>query len=81
MQSPFPTRLHKKNLGSDPDRDEKSIRLTVENKINSSLGSQLTDNTERTRYLFRKKELFSSFLRGPEANSYAVTEGTETSWA
>ena len=73
MQSPFPTRLQKKNLGSDPDQDEKSIRLTVENKINSSLGSQPTDYSER-------KNCFFSFLRGPEADSYTVTEGTETSW-
>ena len=60
-----------KFLGNDPDQDAKSFLLTVENKINFSLGSQQTDIAERTSYLFRKKALFSSLFRGPAAEWYA----------
>ena len=55
----FPDLALDKFSGNDPDQDVKSFLLTVENKIDFSLGS-----------LFRKKALFSSLLRGPAAEWY-----------
>ena len=66
--------------GNDPDQDAKSFLLTVENKINFSLGSRPTDNAERARYLFRKKALFSSLLRGPAAEWYAESTNDAATW-
>ena len=66
-------------LGDNPDQDAKSFLLTVENKINFSLGSQPTDNTERAGCLFRKK-LFCSLLRGPAAEWYADSIGDAATW-
>ena len=56
--------------GNDPDQDVKSFLLTVENKIEFSLGSPPNDAGEAAKYLFRKKALFSSLLRGPAAEWY-----------
>ena len=56
--------------GNDPDQDVKSFLLTIENKIDFSLGSPPNDAGEAVRHLFRKKALFSSLLRGPAAEWY-----------
>ena len=56
--------------GKDPDQDVKSFLLTVENKIDFSLGSPPNAADDAARYLFRKKALFSSLLRGPAAEWY-----------
>ena len=56
--------------GNDPDQDVKSFLLTVENKIDFSLGSPPNAADDAARYLFRKKALFSSLLRGPAAEWY-----------
>ena len=61
--------------GNDPDQDAKSFLLTVEHKTNFAYGSRPTDAAERARYLFRKKALFSSLLRGPAAEWYADSIG------
>ena len=66
--------------GNDPDQDAKSFLPTVENKINFSLGSRPTDNAERTRYLIRKKALFSSFLPGPAAEWNADSINDAATW-
>ena len=66
--------------GNDPDQDTKSFLLTVENKINFSLGARPTDIAERGRYLFRKKALFSSLLRGPAAEWYADSINDAATW-
>ena len=66
--------------GNDPDQDEKSFLLTVENKINFSLGSRPTDIAEGTGYLFRKKALFSSLLRGTAAEWYADSINDAATW-
>ena len=66
----FPDLALDKFFGNDPDQDVKSFLLTVENKIDFSLGSQPNDAGEAARYLFRKKALFSSLLRGPAAEWY-----------
>ena len=66
----FPDLALDKFSGNNPDQDVKSFLLTVENKINFSLGSPPNDTGEAARYLFRKKALFSSLLRGPAADWY-----------
>ena len=66
----FPEIALDKFSGNDSDQDVKSFLLTVENKIDFSLGSPLNDASEAARYLFRKKTLFSSLLRGPTAEWY-----------
>ena len=66
--------------GNDPDQYAKSLLLTLENKINFSLGSIPTEATERTQYLFRKKALFSSLLRGPVAEWYADSVNDAAFW-
>ena len=76
----FPDLALYKSSGNDPDQDAKSFLLTVENKINFSLGSRPTDAAERARYLFRKKALFSSLLRGPAAEWYADSIGDAATW-
>ena len=43
--------------------------------------SQPADNPKRARYLFRKKTLVSSFLRGPAAECYADSVDAADSWA
>ena len=66
--------------GNDPDQDAKSFLLTIENKINFSLGSRATDVAERSRYLFRKKAFFSSLLRGQAAEWYADSINDAPIW-
>ena len=76
----FPDLALDKFSGNDPDQDAKSFLLTVENKINFSLGSRPTDAAERAQYLLRKKALFSSLLRGPAAEWYADSINDATTW-
>ena len=76
----FPDLALNKFSGNHPDQDAKSILLTVENKINFSLGSRPTDMGERTRYLFRTKALLSSLLRGPAAEWYADSLNDAATW-
>ena len=76
----FPDLASEKFSGNDPDQDTKSFLLTVENKINFSLGSRPTDIAERTRSLFRKKALFSSLLRDPAAEWYADSINDAATW-
>ena len=66
----FPDLALDKFSGNDPDQDVKSFLLTVEYKIDFSLGSPPNDAGEAARYLFRKNALFSSLLRGPAAEWY-----------
>ena len=74
----FPDLALEKFLGNNPDQDTKSFPLTVENKINLSLGSRPTDVPERARHLLRKKALFSSLIRGPAADWYVDSIGDRT---
>ena len=76
----FPDLALEKISGNDLDQDAKSFLLTVENKINFSLGSRPTDNAEKTRYLFRKKALFPALLRGPAAEWYADSINDAATW-
>ena len=76
----FPDLALDKFSGNDPDQDAKSFLLTVENKINFSLGSRPNDMAERARYLSRKKALFSSLLRGLAAEWYADSINDAATW-
>ena len=76
----FPDLALDKFSGNDPDQDAKSFLLTVKNEINFSLGSRPTDIAEKAGYLFRKKALFSSFLRGPTAEWYADSINDAATW-
>ena len=76
----FPGLPLDKFSSNDPDQDAKSFLLTIENTINISLGSRPTNMAERTRYLFRKKALFSSLLRGPAAEWYADSIINAATW-
>ena len=69
--------------GNDPDQDVKSFLLTIENKINFSLGSAPAEQADQARYLFRKKALFSSLLRGTAAEWYEsyITQNANAEWA
>ena len=66
----FPDLALDKFSGNDPDQNVKSFLLTVENKIDFSLGSPPNVADDAARYLFRKKALFSSLLPGPAAEWY-----------
>ena len=66
----FPELALDKFSGNDPEQDVRSFLTTVENKINFSMGHEPDTDDERARYLFRKKALFSSLLRGPAAEWY-----------
>ena len=44
------------------------------------MGHEPDNNDERGRYLFRKKALFSSLLRGPAAEWYADNIRDEHDW-
>ena len=76
----YPDLAVDKFMANDPDQDAKSFLLTVEDKIDFSLGSRPTDNAERAHYLFRKKALFSSYLSGPAADWYADSEIDAATW-
>ena len=67
----IPRRGPRKFSCNDPDQDAKSFVLTVEDKINFSLGSRYC--LEKAHYLFRKKALFSSLLRGSAAEGMIKT--------
>ena len=66
----FPDLALDKFSGNDPEQNVRSFLTTVENKINFSMGHEPDNDDERARYLFRKKALFSSLLRGPAAEWY-----------
>ena len=76
----FPDLALDKFSGNGPDQDAKSFLLTVENKINFSLGSRPTDISARKRCSFRTKARFSSLVRGRAADWYADSKGDAATW-
>ena len=77
----YPDLALDKFSGTDPDQDaEAFIRLT-ECKINFALGTEPeVADLEHVIYLFRKKALFSSLLRGPAAEWYGSTIQDAMTW-
>ena len=60
--------------GTDPDQDAEAFIRLIECKINFALGTEPdAADDEHVIYLFTKKALFSSLLRGPAAEWYAST--------
>ena len=60
--------------GTYPDQDAESFIRLIECKINFALGTEPdAADDEHFIYLFRRKALFSSLLRGPAAEWYAST--------
>ena len=70
----YPDLALDKFSGTDPDQDAEAFIRLIECKINFALGTESEAAAdEHVIYLFRKKALFSSLLRGPAAEWYAST--------
>ena len=70
-----------KFFGTDPDHDAESYFQLIERKINCALGDAPADPDNLDSYIFRKKALFSSLLRGPAAEWYKNNTEIATTWA
>ena len=67
--------------GTDPDQDAEAFIRLIECKINFALGTEPeAGELEHAIYLFRKKALFSSLLRGPAAEWYGSTIQDAMTW-
>ena len=64
--------------GTDPDQDAESFFQLIERKF--ALGDAPADAGELVNYIFRKKALFSSLLRGPAAEWYESNITIATTW-
>ena len=69
-----------KFFGTDPDQDAESFIQLIERKTNFALGDAPADAGELVNYIFRKKALFSSLLRGPAAEWYESNITNATTW-
>ena len=70
----YPDLALDKFSGTDPDQDAVAFIRLKECKINFALETEPDEaDAEHVMYLFRKKALFSSLLRGPAAEWYAST--------
>ena len=66
--------------GTDLDQDAESFIQLFARKINFALGDAPADAGELLNYLFWKKALFSSLLRGPAAEWYESNITNATTW-
>ena len=70
----YPDLALDKFSGTDPDQDAETFIRLIECKINFALGTEPdAADDEHVIYLFGKKALFSSLLRGPAAEWYTST--------
>ena len=76
----YPDLAVDKFSGTDPDQHAESFIQLIERKINFSLGDAPGDAGELANYIFRKKALFSSLLRGPAAEWYENNITNATTW-
>ena len=76
----YPDLAIDKFSGTDPDQDAESFIELIYRKINFALGDAPGDAGELANYIFRKKELFSSLLRGPAADWYENNITNATTW-
>ena len=68
-------------FGTDPDQDAEAFIRLIECKFNFALGTQPdAADDEHVIYLFRKKALFSSLLKGPAAECYESTITDAMTW-
>ena len=67
--------------GTDPDQDAEAFIRLIECKINFALGTEPeAGELEHAIYLFRKKALFFSLLRGPAAEWYGSAMQDAMTW-
>ena len=67
--------------GTDPDPDAEAFIRLIECKINFALGTEPdAGELEHVTYLFMKKALFSSLLKGPAADWYGSTIQDSKTW-
>ena len=77
----YPDLALDKFSGTDPDQDAEAFIRLIECKINFALGTEPeAGELEHAIYLFRKKALFSSLLRGPAAEWYGSTIQDAMNW-
>ena len=77
----YPDLALDKFSGTDPDQDAEAFIRLIECKINFTLGTEPeVADLEHVIYLFRKKALFSSLLRGPAAEWYRSTVQDAMTW-
>ena len=70
----YPDLALDKFSGTDPDQDAEAFIRLIECKINFVPGAEPNEaDAEHVIYLFRKKALFSSLLRGPAVEWYGST--------
>ena len=77
----YPDLALDKFFGTDPDQDAESFVQLIERKINFALGDAPAVPDDLVSYIFRKKALFSSLLRGPAAEWYENNIENATAWA
>ena len=67
--------------GTNPDQDAEAFIRLIECKINFALGTETdASDDEHVIYVFKKKALFSSLLRGPAAEWYGSTITDALTW-
>ena len=77
----YPDLALDKFSGTDPDQGAEAFIRLIECKINFALGTEPeAGELEHAIYLFRKKALFSSLLRGPAAEWYGSTIQDAMTW-
>ena len=77
----YPELALDKFSGTDADQDAEAFIRLIECKINFALGTEPDEaDAEHVIYLFRKKALFSSLLRGPAAEWYGSTITDAMTW-
>ena len=77
----YPELALDKFSGTDPDQDAKAFIRLIECKTNFALGAEPeAAELEHVIYLFRKKALFSSLLRGPATEWYGSTIHDAMTW-
>ena len=78
----YPDLALDKFSGTDPDQDAEAFIRLIECKINFALGTEPDEaDAEHVIYLFRKKALFSSLLRGPAAEWHGSTIQEAMTWS
>ena len=77
----YPDPALDKFFGTDPDQDAEAFIRLIECKLNFALGTKPDEaDAEHVIYLFRRKALFSSLLRGPAGERYGSTIQGAMTW-
>ena len=77
----YPDLELEKFSGTDPDQDAEAFIRLIECKNNFALGTEPDEvDDAHVIYLFRKKALFSSLLKGPAAEWYGITIQDAATW-